>query len=60
MWGLKGAGRQYDGGRILDPENGKIYRVKLSLSEDGQRLDVRGYVGFSLLGRTQRWVRAEP
>lgn len=60
MWGLKGAGRQYDGGRILDPENGKIYRVKVALSEDGQRLDVRGYVGFSLLGRTQHWVRAGP
>jgi uncharacterized protein (DUF2147 family) len=58
LWGLKGAGRDWDGGRVLDPEDGKVYRVKVRLSEDGQSLDVRGYVGISLLGRTQRWVRA--
>jgi uncharacterized protein (DUF2147 family) len=58
LWGLKGDGREWDGGRVLDPENGKIYRVKLTLSADGQALDVRGYVGISLFGRTQRWVRA--
>jgi uncharacterized protein (DUF2147 family) len=59
LWGLKGQGRAWDGGRVLDPDDGKIYRVKLRLSDDGQRLDVRGFIGISLLGRTQRWVRAE-
>jgi len=59
LWGLKGAGRAWDGGRVLDPDDGKIYRVKLRLSEDGKTLDVRGFIGISLLGRTQKWVRAE-
>lgn len=58
MWGLTGTGRSWDGGRILDPEDGKTYRVKLRLSEDGRTLEVRGYVGVSLFGRTQRWTRA--
>jgi uncharacterized protein (DUF2147 family) len=57
MWGLKGQGREWDGGQVLDPDDGKIYRVKVKLSQDGKSLDVRGYVGISLFGRTQRWVR---
>jgi uncharacterized protein (DUF2147 family) len=60
MWGLKGQGRDWDGGKILDPDNGKIYRVKLHLSDDGRTLEVRGYLGFSMFGRTQTWHRAEP
>jgi uncharacterized protein (DUF2147 family) len=60
LWGLRGSGREWGGGRVLDPEEGKIYKVKLELSEDGRTLDVRGYIGFALLGRTQRWKRAEP
>lgn len=59
LWGLSGNGRSWDGGRILDPEDGKIYRVKLRLSEDGQTLEVRGYLGVSLFGRSQHWKRAE-
>lgn len=49
----------YDGGEILDPHNGKLYRVRLTLSADGKTLDVRGYIGTPLLGRTQTWIRAE-
>ena len=60
MWGLKGQGQDWDGGRILDPDNGKIYRVKLHLSDDGKTLEVRGYLGFSMFGRTQKWHRVEP
>jgi uncharacterized protein (DUF2147 family) len=60
LWGLKGNGRQWGGGRVLDPEDGKIYRVKLTLSDDGRKLEVRGYVGLSMFGRSQTWVRAEP
>lgn len=59
MWGLKGQGRAWDGGRVLDPDDGKIYRVKLRLADDGRTLEVRGYVGFSMLGRSQTWQRAE-
>ena len=49
----------FEGGDILDPNNGKVYRVKLKLVEGGSKLDVRGYIGTPMLGRTQTWVRAE-
>jgi uncharacterized protein (DUF2147 family) len=51
--------REYQGGEILDPENGKIYKCKMKLSEDGNKLEVRGFIGFSLLGRSQIWTREE-
>ncbi|HJP98512.1 MAG TPA: DUF2147 domain-containing protein [Rhodanobacteraceae bacterium] len=57
MWGVKKDGDQWDGGQILDPNNGKIYKVKLELADNGQKLDVRGYIGMPLLGRTQTWMR---
>lgn len=49
----------WDGGDILDPKNGKVYRVRLKPVEGGQKLEVRGYIGISLLGRTQIWQRVE-
>jgi uncharacterized protein (DUF2147 family) len=49
----------YTGGQILDPENGKVYKSKMTLADDGKKLNVRGYIGLPLLGRTQTWVRAE-
>jgi len=49
----------FDGGDILDPNNGKVYRVRLKPIDNGARLEVRGYIGAPLLGRTQTWVRAE-
>jgi len=49
----------WSGGEILDPDNGNVYRSKASVSEDGTRLMVRGYLGIALLGRTQIWKRAE-
>lgn len=57
LWGLRKEGEGWAGGEILDPKNGKIYRAKMSLSEDGNSLDVRGFIGFSLIGRTQTWHR---
>ncbi|MGC9450259.1 MAG: DUF2147 domain-containing protein [Oceanipulchritudo sp.] len=55
LWGLKETGDgDWKGGQIIDPKNGKVYKAKLHLREDG-RLEVRGFVGFSLLGRTQTW-----
>ena len=57
--GLKKRGDHYDGGEILDPENGKIYKCKMKLDDAGNQLEVRGYIGFSLLGRSQMWTRVE-
>lgn len=44
-------------GQILDPKNGKTYHSTLQLAEDGQKLNVRGYVGIPLFGRSQTWIR---
>jgi len=49
----------WDGGTILDPNNGKVYKVRMKLDDGGRRLEVRGYIGMPLLGRTQTWVRVE-
>lgn len=55
----EGMANRWEGGDILDPENGKVYRVRLTPSADGRRLDVRGYLGAPLFGRTQTWQRVE-
>jgi uncharacterized protein (DUF2147 family) len=57
MWGLRKQGDEYSGGEILDPDSGNIYRAKLKLSPDGRQLTVRGYLGISLFGRSQVWLR---
>lgn len=56
-WGLrdKGDGATWDGGQILDAKTGKIYHFKITMKDN--KLYVRGYIGFSLLGRTQVWER---
>jgi uncharacterized protein (DUF2147 family) len=46
-------------GEILDPNNGKTYRTRLKPVDGGKKLEVRGYIGAPLFGRTQTWVRAE-
>ena len=48
----------WEGGTIYDPENGKTYSCKMTL-KDNNHLDVRGFIGFSLLGRTENWTRAK-
>jgi uncharacterized protein (DUF2147 family) len=50
-------GGEYGGGSILDPETGEIYKCKFTMSADGETLIMRGYLGFSLLGRSQVWTR---
>jgi uncharacterized protein (DUF2147 family) len=59
LWGLAKNGDEYQGGEILDPESGKVYRVKMKLFDDGKKLEVRGFIGISLLGRSQIWLREE-
>lgn len=49
----------WDGGEILDPNNGKTYKVRLTPVDGGKTLAVRGYIGAPLLGRTQTWLRVE-
>lgn len=57
LWGARKDGERWTGGHILDPETGTVYRLELRLGEDGNQLKARGYVGVSLLGRTQEWQR---
>lgn len=57
--GLHKQGDAYDGGEILDPANGKVYKSKLTLRDGGKKLDVRGYIGVPMLGRSQIWLRQE-
>lgn len=60
IWGLddKGNGKYVDG-HIVDPESGKIYDLKAELKDGGQKLELRGFLGVSLLGRTQVWHRVK-
>jgi uncharacterized protein (DUF2147 family) len=54
----------YDGkgtwkkGTIYDPDNGKTYKCKVKIGDDGE-LNVRGFIGISMIGRTSRWTRVE-
>ena len=47
----------WNGGHILDPHNGKTYRCYIQATDHAQRLNVRGYIGVSLFGRSQTWLR---
>ena len=56
IWGLKeNKDGSWSGGEILDPKSGKVYHARMI--QKGNKLYVRGYVGFPLLGRTQIWER---
>lgn len=57
--GMKQEGTEYGDGQILDPANGKVYKSKMSLADNGKKLNVRGYIGMPMLGRTQTWLREE-
>lgn len=57
--GVRRNGENYEGGEILEPFSGNVYRAKLTPLENGEKLKVRGYAGFSLFGRTQIWTREE-
>ncbi len=60
MWGLKKSDSEWwEEGWIMDPDNGKTYRCKIKIIGGGKKLDVRGFVGISLLGRTQTWIRVK-
>jgi uncharacterized protein (DUF2147 family) len=56
---LQADGDEYTGGTILDPNNGKVYKCKMEVVEGGSKMKVRGFLGVSLLGRTQIWHKVK-
>jgi uncharacterized protein (DUF2147 family) len=57
--GLRREGEEFSGGEILDPDDGKVYRCRMRLVSGGRKLEVRGYIGIELFGRTQVWERQD-
>ena len=58
MWDMvQGQDEWWSKGKILDPLKGKIYNCKVRLINHGNKLEVRGFIGFSILGRSQTWHR---
>lgn len=55
--GIKKDGNTFDGGTITNPKNGKVY--KCSIEREGNKLNVRGYIGISIAGRTQVWHKVD-
>lgn len=56
--GLKADGsNKWTGGSLVDPETGKTYKGQVTLSADGKKLELRGYVGAPVFGRSQTWTR---
>ncbi len=57
--GMRADDKIFAGGSILDPNNGKVYKSKMWLEDQGKKLHVRGFIGMALLGRTQIWLREQ-
>jgi uncharacterized protein (DUF2147 family) len=54
---LKPDGARWDGGTILNPEDGSVYHCRIHVGPDGETLIVRGFIGISMMGRSQMWQR---
>jgi uncharacterized protein (DUF2147 family) len=57
--GVRRSSDDYAGGQILDPDEGQVYKCRIALRDGGRKLEVRGYVGIPLFGRSQTWMRKE-
>lgn len=57
LWDLAKRDDEWSGGKIFDPDSGKTYSCSLAQEKGGTRLKVRGFMGMSLFGRTQYWLR---
>lgn len=57
LWGFKKVDARWEGGFILDPDSGNTYRSELRVTDDDERLEVRGYIGIPLFGRSEVWRR---
>ena len=57
IWDMQKDGDKWTGGRILEPDTGKVYNCKIESAEGGKSLKVRGSIAF--LGKTQTWSRVE-
>jgi uncharacterized protein (DUF2147 family) len=55
--GMQRKGLEYENGTIMDPRDGSVYSALMKISPDGQKLEVRGFLGISFLGRSQIWNR---
>jgi uncharacterized protein (DUF2147 family) len=58
LWNLSKSGSVWDGGEILDPKSGKVYDCKIEM-DGSSKLNVRGFLGFSMFGRTQVWYKVK-
>jgi uncharacterized protein (DUF2147 family) len=56
---MKADGDAYAGGTIMDPNNGKTYKCKMEVVENGAKMKVRGFIGVSLMGRNQFWHKVQ-
>jgi len=56
---MKPDGGDWNGGTILDPKTGKVYKAIMKLGDSENKLTVRGHIGISLIGRSQVWKRVE-
>jgi uncharacterized protein (DUF2147 family) len=57
--GVRRTANTYSTGEILDPDEGQVYKCRIALLDDGRKLEVRGYIGIPLFGRSQTWIRKE-